>query len=160
MRSKGWLLAAAIVVTPALAHAQAVLDKPHSVLGEGVTLVVEGRFAEAEKPLREALRLDPTLAEGHYNLAVALQEQGHARRGHRRVPPRARRLHRASPIAPRRSTASASPARPAATRARGTNTSPSRGRSSAEQPAVKIAEDHRDELNGVKVPGTYQKASR
>ena len=72
MRFTGWLLAAAVMVTPAFARGQAVLDQPHAMLGHGVSLVVSGRFAEAEKPLREALRLDPTLSEGHYNLAIAL----------------------------------------------------------------------------------------
>ena len=36
----------------------------------------QGRLAEAEKLLREAVRRRPDKAEGHWNLAVALQQQG------------------------------------------------------------------------------------
>src|SRR4051812_46632943 len=80
MRFTGWLLAAmvTVTVTPAVARAEVRLDKPHELLGHGVVLVVAGKFADAEKPLREALRIDPTLAEAHYNLAVALRNLGNA----------------------------------------------------------------------------------
>jgi tetratricopeptide (TPR) repeat protein len=159
MRSKGWLLAAALVVTPAVAHAQAVLDRPHTKLGEGTTLVVEGRYAEAEKPLREALRLDPSLGEAHYNLAVVLKHTGMLDESiaefHRALalftdePDRAKAFYGIGLAREARGDKGAWNeyivfARPI----------------KAEQPAVQIAEAHRDELNGVKVPGKYQKASR
>jgi Flp pilus assembly protein TadD len=159
MQFKGWLLAAALLVTPALAHAQAVLDKPHEVLGQGVQLVVAGRFAEAEKPLREALRLDPTLSEGHYNLAVALKSEG-------RNDEAIAEFHRAlDGFASEPDRAKAFYGIGLAREARGDKGAwddylafarPLRN----EQPAVQIAEDHRDIINGVKVPGSYQKASR
>jgi tetratricopeptide (TPR) repeat protein len=159
MRSKGWLLAAALVVTPVIAHAQAVLDRPHAMLGEGTALVVEGRFTEAEKPLREALRLDPSLGEAHYNLAVALKNTGMLDEAiaeyHRSLalftdePDRAKAFYGIGLTREARGDKGAWDeyivfARPI----------------KAEQPAVKIAETHRDELKGVKVPGSYQKAAR
>ena len=159
MRSKGWLLAAALMVTPALAHAQAVLDRPHAKLGEGTTLVVEGRYAEAEKPLREALRLDPSLGEAHYNLAVALKNTG-------MLDEAIAEYHRALTLftdEPDR--AKAFYGIGLAREARGDKGAwneyivfarPLR----AEQPAVQIAEEHRDIINGKKVPGSYQKAAR
>jgi len=159
MRSNGWLLAAVLIATPMAAHAQVVLDKPHQLLGRGVELVVVGRYADAEKPLREALRLDPTLAEGHYNLAVALKNLGrydeavaeyhHALAGFSNEPDRAKAFYgiglareaRGDKNAWNEYLAFATPLR-------------------IEQPAVKIAEDHRDVLAGIKVPGSYQKAAR
>ena len=160
MRSTGWLLAAAaVMVTPALARAQAVLDKPHALLGQGVSLVVERRYAEAEKPLREALRIDPTLAEGHYNLAVALKNEG-------RYDEAVAEYHRALDgfaSEPRR--AQALYGIGLAREARGDKGAWDEYLAFArplrvEQPAVQIAEYHRDVINGVKVPGSYQKASR
>ncbi len=159
MRFSGWLLAATVLVTPAFARAQEVLDKPHRLLGDGVSLVVEGRYAEAEKPLREALRMDPTLAEAHYNLAVANRELGRndeaiaeyqrALDGFSSEPDRAKALYGMALAREARGDKGAWDAYLAFAR-------PLR----AEQPAVRIAEFHRDVINGVKVPGSYQKASR
>ncbi|MGZ3438997.1 MAG: tetratricopeptide repeat protein [Polyangia bacterium] len=142
-----------------MAHAQVTLDHPHEVLGKGVALVVEGRYAEAEKPLREALRLDPTLAEAHYNLGVALREQGRfddaiaeyraSLAGFTSEPDRSKALYGMD----------------LAREAHGDKNAwedylafalPLR----AEQPTVQIAKEHRDILAGVKVPGSYQKATR
>ena len=122
-----------------------------------MSLVVEGRFAEAEKSLREALRLDPTLAEGHYNLAVALKhtkayfddaiaEYHRALDGFADDPNRAKALYGIGLAREARGDA-----------ARGTSTRVRRPLR-AEQPAVQIAEGHRDVINGVKVAGAYQKA--
>ncbi len=159
MRFLGWLLAAAMIVAPGLARAQAVLDKPHALLGDGVTLVVEGRWADAEKKLRQALRLDPSLSEGHYNLAVALKNQGRydeaiaeyhrALDGFASEPDRAKALYGVGLAREARGDKGAWDEYLAFAR-------PLRN----EQPAVRIAEFHRDVINGIKVPGSYQKASR
>jgi len=159
MRFTGWLLAATVMVTPALGRAQAVLDKPHQLLDHGVSLVVEGRFAEAEKPLREALRLDPTLAEGHYNLAIAMKNLGQldeavaeyhrALNGFSTESDRAKALYGIGLAREMRGDKGAWDEYLAFAR-------PLRN----EQPAVQIAEDHRDVINGVRVPGSYQKAAR
>ena len=159
MRLMGWLLAATVMVTPALGRAQAVLDKPHQILGHGVSLVVAGRYAEAEKFLREALRLDPSLAEGHYNLAVALKSQGmadeaiaeyhHALDGFTKESDRAKALYGIGLAREMRGDRGAWDEYLAFAR-------PLRD----EQAAVQIAELHRDIINGIRVPGTYQKASR
>jgi Flp pilus assembly protein TadD len=159
MRFTGWLLAATVMVTPAFARANATLDKPHEVLGHGVSLVVAGRYAEAEKPLRESLRLDPTLAEGHYNLAIALRNEGRfddaiaeyhrALDGFTTEPDRAKALYGIGMAREARGDKGAWDEYLAFAR-------PLRN----EQPAVRIAQDHRDVINGIKVPGTYQKASR
>ena len=159
MRFTGWLLAAAVMVMPAFARAQAALDKPHAILGQGVSLVVEGRWADAEKKLREALRLDPSLSEGHYNLAVALKNEG-------RYDEAIAEYHRAlDGFVTEPNRAKAFYGIGLAREARGDKGAwdeylafarPLRN----EQPAVRIAEFHRDVINGVKVPGSYQKASR
>ena|SRR5437763_420734 len=159
MRFTGWLLAATVMVTPAFARAQAVLDKPSAELGHGVALVVSGRFTEAEKPLREALRMDPTLSEGHYNLAIVLRNEGRFDESiaeyHRSLdgftsePDRAKALYGIGLAREARGDKGAWDEYLAFAR-------PLRN----EQPAVRIAQDHRDIINGVKVPGSYQKASR
>jgi Flp pilus assembly protein TadD len=159
MRFTGWLLAATVMVTPALGRAQPVLDKPHHILGQGVSLVVQQRFAEAEKPLREALRMDPTLSEGHYNLAIVLRNMGQldesiaeyhrALNGFSTVPDRAKALYGIGMAREARGDRGAWDEYLAFAR-------PLR----SEQPAVQIAEARRDVLNGVRVPGAYQKAAR
>ena len=136
-----------------------MLDKPHQVLGQGVCSSSQGRFAEAEKPLREALRMDPTLAEGHYNLAIVLRNEGRSTRrspstiarsmASRREPDRAKAFYGIGLAREARGDKGAWDDYLAFAR-------PLRG----QQPAVKIAEYHRDVLNGVKVPGSYQKAAR
>ena len=159
MRFTGWLLAATVMVTPAFARAQAVLDKPHALLGHGVSLVVEGRYPDAEKQLREALRLDPSLSEGHYNLAVALRNEG-------RFDEAIAEYHRAlDGFTSESDRAKALYGIGMAREARGDKGAWDEYLAFArplrvEQPAVRIAQDHRDVINGVKVPGSYQKASR
>src|SRR5437879_8944789 len=64
---------------PALAHA---LDRAspfspgHRTLGKATLLIVDGKYAEAEPILREALTIDPTLREAHYNRGVVLRHLG------------------------------------------------------------------------------------
>ena len=48
------------------------------LLGEGAAAVDANKAAEAIAPLREALRLDPTLTAAHYHLARALRRAGDA----------------------------------------------------------------------------------
>ena len=159
MPFKGWLLAAALTVTPAMAYANANLDRPHEILGKGVALVVDGRFAEAEKPLREALRLDPMLAEAHYNLGVSLREQG-------RFDDAIAEYRAASDaFASDSDRGKALYGESLAKEARGDKDAWDEYLAFArplrdEQATVQIAEEHRDIINGVKVPGKYQKASR
>lgn len=69
----GLALAVTVALSP-LARAQ--LDHPHRVLGRGVGAVVDGDYKKAEPLLRDALRMDPLMAEGHYNLAVVLRDTG------------------------------------------------------------------------------------
>ena len=45
---KVWMLAAAVTLAPLAAHAQASLDRPRQILGEGVQRNVQGNFADAE----------------------------------------------------------------------------------------------------------------
>ncbi|MCU1279198.1 MAG: hypothetical protein JWM53_2744 [bacterium] len=159
MQVKGWLLAAALIATPAVGRADATLDPAHHALGKGVALVVDGRYAEAEKPLREALRRDPTLAEGHYNLAVAMREQGRfdeavaeyraSLLGFRSESDRAKALYGIGLAREARGDKAAWDEYLAFAR-------PLRN----EQATVQIAQAHRDIINGVRVPGSYQKASR
>jgi tetratricopeptide (TPR) repeat protein len=76
MRITGWLITAAVAAMPAMARAQAVLDRPHQILGEGVSRVVAGKYQEAIPKLQEALRQNPTLRNAHYNLGVAYRNLG------------------------------------------------------------------------------------
>lgn len=76
MRFTGWMIAATMALAPAAAHAQATLDRPHEILGEGVSRVVAGDFRGAIPKLNEALREDSYLREAHYNLGVAYRETG------------------------------------------------------------------------------------
>jgi tetratricopeptide (TPR) repeat protein len=72
-----YTFALALAVTLAASPlARAQLDHPHRVLGRGVSLVVDGKYSEAEHWLRDAIRLDPTMAEAHYNLGVVLRNTG------------------------------------------------------------------------------------
>lgn len=159
MQLKGWLLAAALTVTPAMAHAEVTLDGPHAALGKGVALVVDGRFAEAEKPLREALRLDPALNDAHYNLAIALKAEG-------RYDEAIAEYHRAlDGYASDSRRGQALYGIGIAREARGDKGAWDEYLAFArplrdEQPTVQIAQEHRDIINGVKVPGSYQKAAR
>jgi tetratricopeptide (TPR) repeat protein len=71
------MLVAALLAASGLSRADVIPDRPHAILGQGVSDVVYGRYADAEKKLREALREDAKLREAHYNLAVVLRTQGH-----------------------------------------------------------------------------------
>jgi tetratricopeptide (TPR) repeat protein len=158
MKWTGWVLAGAIAATPVVARAQAVLDKPHHILGQGVSLVVAGRYADAERKLREALRENPSMPEGHYNLGVALREQGRndeaiaelqeALRGFSREEDRAKALYGIGLAKEARGDKDAWDDYLAFAR-------PLRD----QQSGVQIAEQHRDVLTGVQVPGT-RKAAR
>ena len=81
MRCTGWLLAAVVMVTPAFARANATLDKPHEVLGAR-RVARRRRDATPRRRSRCAKRCVsiPTLAEAHYNLAIALRNEGTLRR--------------------------------------------------------------------------------
>lgn len=160
MRLHGWLLVATLVAAPALAHAQAVLDKPHQILGEGVSLVVKGHYADAEKKLREALRLDPNLVEAHYNLGVALRELGRYDEAIAEYD-QAAQMYQPGDTGDR---AKALYGSALAKEARGDKSAWDAYLAFArplesERPTVLIAMDHRDILNGIKPPGT-QRAAR
>jgi tetratricopeptide (TPR) repeat protein len=58
-----------------VARANAQLPPSERALNEGTSLIVAGKFAEAEPPLRRALAIDPNLANAHYNLGVSLRHQ-------------------------------------------------------------------------------------
>ncbi len=160
MRKHSWLVAAvAFVAAPTVARADATLDPAHQTLGRGVADVVAGRYAEAEKLIREALRLDPQLGSpAHYNLAVALRNEG--------------RLDEAvSQYRAAYTTATREPERAAALYGVGLAKEALGEKDAwddylafarprrAEQPDVRIAEEHREALVGVHLPGT-QKAAR
>ena len=160
MRVTGWMLAAAIVVAPAISRADVVLDRPHAILGQGVADVVAGRYADAEKQLREALREDPSLREAHYNLAVVMRAQGaydaaiaeyaaaEAMYARGDEPNRAKCLYGIALAKEARGDRDAWDQYLAFARPRRN-----------EQRVIPIAEEHAEVLNGIRVPGT-QKAAR
>jgi Flp pilus assembly protein TadD len=49
-----------------------------TVYNQGVALMQEKRFAQAQKKFEEAVKLDPTFAEAYNNLAFTLRKQGSA----------------------------------------------------------------------------------
>ena len=72
-------LALSISAAPVLAHA-AKADSPFTParrqLGQATQLIVQGKYAQAEPFVRQALALDPSHAEAHYNLGVVLRSTG------------------------------------------------------------------------------------
>lgn len=71
------ILSLALGVTFALApsaRADFVLPPPAHKLNQATSLIVIGRFHEAEPLLRESLTLDQSQPEAHYNLGVVLRE--------------------------------------------------------------------------------------
>jgi tetratricopeptide (TPR) repeat protein len=76
MRISGWILAATVAAVPSLARADDVFDHAHKLLGEGVGDVVAGRFHEAIPKLQKAVRENPRLRNGYYNLGVAYRQLG------------------------------------------------------------------------------------
>jgi Flp pilus assembly protein TadD len=156
---KSWMLAAAVTFAPLAAHAQATLDRPRQLLGEGVQRVVQGHFADAEKKLREALREDPSLREAHYNLAVALRAEGRFEEAAAEYDTAAHLFSDEARIA--QSLYGEALAREALGDQAAWDPYLSFARPlAAEQPTVAVAQTHREALNGVVVPGRYQKASR
>ncbi len=161
MKKYGWLAGALVTAAalPLVARADAKPDPAHEALGRGVAAVVAGKFAEGEKDIRQALRIDPTLGPAaHYNLAVALRNEG-------RFEDAVAEYRAAFAVATREEDrAAALYGVGLAREAMGQRDAwddylafarPKR----VEQPAVRVAEAHRDVLNGVRVPGT-QKAAR
>ena len=156
---KAWMLAAAVTFAPFAAHAQATLDRPRQLLGEGVQRNVQGNFADAEKKLREALREDPTLREGHYNLGVALREKGQFAEAADEFHIASKQFTDEPRIA--QSLYGEAMAREALGDTHAWDHYLTFARPhAAEQPAVQVADQRREALNGVIVPGSYQKASR
>lgn len=160
MRWTGIFVASLMTAAPMVASAQVALDRPHQLLGEGVQRVVQGHYVAAEQKLREALREDPNLREGYYNLAVALKNEGRFDEAIAEYA-EAAKLYAHDEAG----TAKCLYGQALAKEARGDKDAwdlylayakPLR----AEQPAVQIAHLHQEQLEGVKVPGGYQKASR
>ena len=59
--------------------------KTHNILGAALTRV-PGRFFDGIRQFEEAVRLDPSMAPAHFNLARALAEAGGSIEGGRSVP--------------------------------------------------------------------------
>jgi Flp pilus assembly protein TadD len=159
MMYKTWILAAAVTLAPLAAHAQATLDRPRQLLGEGVQRIVQGNFPDAEKKLREALRENPSLREAHYNLGVALREEGRFEEAAAEYRTAAHLFSDEPRIA--QSLYGEALAREALGDQAAWDSYLSFARPLAnEQATVAVAQMHREALNGVVVPGRYQKASR
>ena len=77
-------VAAALLCAAALADEVAPLPAPKgsprekaiAAYNDGVKLMLDKRFAEAQKRFEEAVAIDETLAEAHNNLAFSLRMQG------------------------------------------------------------------------------------
>lgn len=160
--SSKWLIGAIVTAAaslPSLARADATLDPARATLGRGVAAVVAGNFGDGEKDIREALRLDPSLgAPAHYNLAVALRNEGRYDEAIEQY----RVAFAASTSEPERAAAlyGVGLAKESLGQHDAWNEYLAFARpKKVEQPAVRVAEEHRDVLNGARVPGT-QKAAR
>jgi tetratricopeptide (TPR) repeat protein len=53
----------------------ALNQKAMQTLGDGIQLLQAGKFAEAEKPIQESLKINPSNPDGSYNLAIAFLQQ-------------------------------------------------------------------------------------
>ncbi len=70
---------ALLVLAPSVARAfddSSPFSPPRQALGQATELIVQGRFAEAEPCIKQALQMDPRLAEAHYNLGVVYRATG------------------------------------------------------------------------------------
>jgi tetratricopeptide (TPR) repeat protein len=160
MRITGWMLAAIVALVPSLAHADDVFDQPHRILGDGVSDVVAGRFHEAIPKLQAAVRANPSLRNGYYNLGVCYRQLG----DNDAAIAEYQRALRLTPAHDEAATAQALYGIALAKDARGDRDawnqylSWARPRAS-ERLAVQIAHERQQQLAGIKVPGT-QKAAR
>ena len=68
--------AAADEIAPLPAPKGTAREKAIAVYNEGVVLMLDKRFAEAQKRFEDAIAIDETLAEAHNNLAFSLRMQG------------------------------------------------------------------------------------
>lgn len=160
MKVCGWLFIVAVAAAPAVARANAPLDAAHRIAGHGVALLVQGDYADAEKLLREALRLEPDQPEARYDLAVALRHLG-------RYDEAIAEYEQAAQMFPRGDEAARAQAlygAGLAKEARGDRDAWGAYLAfarplAAEQPAVRIAAERQAALSGARVPGT-QKAAR
>ena len=68
--------AAADELAPLPAPKGSVREKAIAAYNDGVKLMLDKRFAEAQKRFEDAVAIDGTLAEAHNNLAFSLRMQG------------------------------------------------------------------------------------
>ena len=68
--------AAADEIAPLAAPKGSPREKAIAVYNDGVKLMLDKRFAEAQKRFEDALAIDESLAEAHNNLAFSLRMQG------------------------------------------------------------------------------------
>jgi tetratricopeptide (TPR) repeat protein len=68
--------AAADEIAPLPAPRGSPREKAIAAYNDGVKLMLDKRFAEAQKRFEEAVAIDETLAEAHNNLAFSLRMQG------------------------------------------------------------------------------------
>ena len=82
-------LIAVAAASPAFGAGSAPIEPPEeptakserpavAVYNQGVELMQEKRFAQAQKKFEEAVKLDPSFAEAYNNLAFTLRKQGSA----------------------------------------------------------------------------------
>jgi tetratricopeptide (TPR) repeat protein len=81
-------LIAAVAASPVFGAGSAPMETPEetakserpavTMYNQGVELMQEKRFAQAQKKFEEAVKLDPTFAEAYNNLAFTLRKQGSA----------------------------------------------------------------------------------
>jgi tetratricopeptide (TPR) repeat protein len=160
MRITGWIMAVTLGLAPSLAAAQVRLDRPHRLLGEGVSLVVAGCYGQAIPKLTEAVRADPNLRNAHYNLGVAYSHTGELDRAIVEYQIAVQQTPRRDEVAMGQALYGEALAR----EANGERNAWSQYLSWAqsrprEQPALQIALARQAQLAAIRIPGT-QKASR